>query len=206
MSLATLTTVISSRLQKLSELFSAQRAPSGYRPGVTLEYVRRNLGLASFTSTGPAQARFCLDDIGLQVDIAERTEAQLLMHLVMTEFMFTVPASEQGSARFELHHRGSIRRTGLACRQRSGAPVLLARLQAALNDDPGLHQALMGLDFKRLHLDLSGQQWHVRLEHMGGSEVVNRMPAFRRYIPLSGAQRDGLLTVLAGLQRVLGAI
>jgi hypothetical protein len=198
MSLATLTTVISSRLQKLSELFSAQRAPSGYRPGVTLEYVRRNLG--------PAQARFCLEDIGLQVDVAERTEAQLLMHLVMTEFMFTVPASEQGSARFELHHSGSIRRTGLACRQRAGAPVLLARLQAALNDDPGLHPALMGLDFKRLHLDLSGQQWHVRIEHMGGSEVVNRMPAFRRYIPLSGAQRAGLLTVLAGLQRVLGAL
>ena len=83
---------------------------------------------------------------------------------------------------------------------------MLARLQAALNDDPGLHQALMGLDFKRLHLDLSGQQWHVRIEHMGGSEVVNRMPAFRRYIPLSGAQRAGLLTVLAGLQRVLGAL
>ena len=68
MSLATLTTLISNRLQRLSELFSANRAPSGYRPGVTLEYVRRNLGLASFTSTGPAQARFCLDDIGLQVD------------------------------------------------------------------------------------------------------------------------------------------
>lgn len=58
MSLATLTTLISSRLQKLSELFSAQRAPSGYRPGVTLEYVRRNLGLASFTSTGPPRQDF----------------------------------------------------------------------------------------------------------------------------------------------------
>ena len=203
MSLATLTTVISSRLQKLSELFSAQRAPSGYRPGVTLEYVRRNLGLASFTSTGPAQARFCLEDIGLQVDVAERTEAQLLMHLVMTEFMFTVPASEQGSARFELHHSGSIRRTGLACRQRAGAPDLLARLQAALNDDPSLHQALMGLDFKRLHLDLNGQQWHVRLEHMGGSEVVNRMPAFRRYISLSIEQTRLLQQSILALHQVL---
>ena len=206
MSLATLTTLISNRLQKLSELFSAQAAPAGYRPGVTLEYLRRNLGLASFALTGPARAAFRLDDVGLPVDVAERTESQLLMHLVMTEFMITVPASEQGSARFELHHSGSIRRTGLVCRQRAGAPVLLARLQAALNDDPSLNQALMGLDFKRLHVDLSGHQWHVRLEHMGGSEVVNRMPAFRRYIPLSGAQRAGLLTVLAGLQRVLGAL
>ncbi|SFV09814.1 DUF3156 family protein [Pseudomonas sp. OV546] len=206
MSLVTFTTLISSRLQKLSELFSAQRAPAGYRPGVTLEYVRRNLGLASFASTGPARAAFRLDDTGLQVDVAERTESQLLMHLVMTEFMLTVPATEQGSARFELHHRGSIRRTGLACRQRSGEPALLARLEAALNDDLSLHQALMGLDFKRLHIALSGHQWQVRLEHIGGSEVVNRMPVFRRYIPLSDAQRAGLLTVLAGLQRVLGAV
>jgi len=52
MSLATLTTLISNRLQRLSELFSANRAPSGYRPGVTLEYVRRNLGLASFHLDG----------------------------------------------------------------------------------------------------------------------------------------------------------
>jgi len=206
MSLATLTTLISGSLQKLSELFSAQRAPAGYRPGGTLEYLRRNLGLANFTSTGPACAAFCLEDVGLLVDVAERTESQLLMHLVMTEFVIKVPASTQGSARFELHHSGSIRRTGLACRQRSGEPALLTRLQAALNDDPALYQALMLLDFKRLHIVLSEHQWLVRLEHLGGSEVVNRMPAFRRYIPLSGMQRAGLFSVLAGLQRVLGTL
>ena len=38
---------------------------------------------------------------------------------------------------------------------------------------------------------------------MGGSEVVNRMPAFRRYIGLSTEQRGYLLVVLAGLRRVL---
>jgi hypothetical protein len=192
-------------LQKLSELFSAQRAPAGYRPGVTLEYLRRNLGLASFTPTGRNSAVFGLGDSNLQVTVGERTEAQLLMHLVMTEFMIKVPASEQGNARFELHHRGSIRRTGLACRQRAGEPALLARLEAGLAQDDALHQALMALDFKHLRIELGSQQWQVRLEHMGGSEVVNRMPAFRRYIALSGAQRAALFDVLAGLQRVLGA-
>lgn len=206
MSLVTLTTLVSNRLQKLSELFSAQRAPAGYRPGVTLEYLRRNLGLASFASTGPAAAAFCLDDNGVRVEVAERTESQLLMHLVMTEFKLKVAASEQGNARFELHHSGSIRRTGLICRQRAGAPDLLARLQCALDNDLALHPALMMLDFKRLHIELSGHQWQVRLEHMGGSEVVNRMPAFRRYIPLSAAQRAGLLAVLSGLERVLGTV
>ncbi|MFJ4132303.1 DUF3156 family protein [Pseudomonas cyclaminis] len=192
-------------LQKLSELFSAQRAPAGYRPGVTLEYLRRNLGLAGFTSTGPTGAVFGLGDSGLQVAVGERTESQLLMHLVMTEFVIKVPASEQGNARFELHHRGSIRRTGLGVRQRAGAPTLLPRLEVALTQDQALHHALMVLDFKRLRIELDAQQWQVRLEHMGGSEVVNRMPAFRRYIALSGAQREALFDVLTGLKRALGA-
>jgi hypothetical protein len=61
----------------------------------------------------------------------------------------------------------------------------------------------MPLDFKRLHIELHARHWHVRLEHMGGSEVVNRMPAFRRYIALSREQRDVLLAALLGLQRVL---
>ncbi|WP_422630770.1 DUF3156 family protein [Pseudomonas mucidolens] len=203
MSLAPLTTVISTMLQKLSELFSARRAPAGYRPGITLEYLRRNLGVTGFALTGPASGAFFLDESDVQVEVVEYTQAQLLMHLVMTEFSFSVPASEEGSARFDLHHSGSIRRTGLRCRQRTGAPALLLRLQARLQADHALHQSLMVLDFKRLQFTLSGREWHVRLEHMGGSEVVNRMPAFRRYIALSGMQRETLLNVLAGLQRTL---
>ncbi|SEI17674.1 DUF3156 family protein [Pseudomonas asplenii] len=206
MSLATLTTQISRRLQKLSEVFGAGRAPAGYRPGITLEYLRRNLGLTSFALTEGGRATFCLETIDLQVDVVERTESQLLMHLVMTEFLISVPAFKQGSARFELHHSGSLRRTGLVCRQRAGAPTLLAGLQAGLKEDRALYEALMKLDFKHLRIELDGQQWHVRLEHMGGSEVVNRMPAFRRYIALSGAQREVLFSVLAGFQRVLGTL
>jgi hypothetical protein len=203
MSLATITTVISTMLQKLSELFSARRAPVGYRPGVTLEYLRRNLGLASFTATGPARAVLFLEEIDLAVEIVERTESQLLMHLVMTEFSIKVPASEEGSTRFDLHHSGSIRRTGLTFRQRAGEIALLARLRARLQEDKVLHQSLMALDFKRLHIELNDHEWHVRLEHMGGSEVVNRMPAFRRYIAFSDSQRLELLSVLTGFQRAL---
>lgn len=206
MSLATLSTVISMLRQKLSEAFSAQRAPSGYRPGVTLEYLRRNLGLASFTTTGPARAELVLPAPGVRVELVERTESQLLMHLVMTEFRVTASTSEEGNARFELHHRGALRRTGLGYRQRTGKPALLTRLQAGLEHDSTLHQALMLLDFKRLSIELSGCEWQVRLEHMGGSEVVNRMPAFRRYIALSREQREHLLTVLAGLPRLLSQL
>lgn len=203
MSLASITTVISTMLQKLFELFSAHRAPVGYRPGVTLEHVRRNLGLPSFEQIGPTTARASLDDGRLQLEIVERTESQLLMHLVMSEFVIRVPASREGTASFELHHAGAIRRTGIGCRQRGGDSALLAAFQAGLKNDRALHQALMPLDFKRLRIELQGGQWCVRLEHMGGSEVVNRMPAFRRYIALSSDQRTGLLETLIGLQRLL---
>jgi len=203
MSQGTLTTGISTMLQKLSELFSARRAPAGYRPGVTLEHLRRNLGLASFEQTEPTVARASLGDGSLQLEIVERTESQLLMHLVMTEFVIRVPASTEGTASFDLHHSGAVRRTGICCRQRAGDVALLAVLQAKLQEDRALYQALMPLDFKRLRIDLDGRQWCVRLEHMGGSEVVNRMPAFRRYIALSREQRDWLLQSLSVLQRVL---
>lgn len=203
MSQVPITKGISTMLQKLSELFSARRAPAGYRPGVTLGHLRRNLGLVRFEQVEPTTARASLEDGSLQLEIVERTESQLLMHLVMTEFVLRVPASREGMASFELHHGGAVRRNGIRCRQRAGDAALLARLQARLQEDSTLHQALMPLDFKRLRIDLDGPQWCVRLEHMGGSEVVNRMPAFRRYIALSREQRDGLLEALSGLQRVL---
>ncbi|MCP2072621.1 UNVERIFIED_ORG: hypothetical protein J2Y77_002057 [Pseudomonas lini] len=193
-------------LQKLSELFSAQRAPAGYRPGVTLALLRRNLGLARFEMSGPATATVATDDGHLQLEVVERTESQLLMHLVMTEFVLRVPASREGAARLELHHSGAVRRRGIGYRQRGGDGELSDRLKAAIESDSALYQALMPLDFKRLRIDLQGRQWCVRLEHMGGSEVVNRMPAFRRYIPLGREQRTALLAALSGLQRVLGTL
>ena len=206
MSQGNLRASLSTLLQKLSELFSAQRAPAGYRPGATLEHLRRNLALARFEVVGPATATAATDDGSLQLEIVERTESQLLMHLVMTEFVLRVPATQEGTARLELHHSGAVRRSGIRCRQRDGRSDLAARLQVAVEQDLVLYQALMPLDFKRLRIDLQGRQWCVRLEHMGGSEVVNRMPAFRRYIPLSREQRTVLLATLSGLQRVLATL
>ncbi|AZF06249.1 hypothetical protein C4J94_3488 [Pseudomonas sp. R5-89-07] len=158
---------------------------------MTLERLRRGLGLAA------------LEVDGLAFEIVERTESQLLMHLVMTEFILRVPTSTGGAGRFEVHHGGAIRRTGIRVRRRTGNQALGRELHARLQVDSALFQALMPLDFKRLRIELQDRQWCVRLEHMGGSEVVNRMPAFRRYIAISPAQRDHLLAALAGLKRVL---
>lgn len=179
------------------------RAPSGYRPGVTLAHLQRNLGLAGGEVLGPGSARLALADGSLAFEVHERTESQLLMHLVLCEFRLQWPGPQQGKAALVLQHTGALRRSGLRWRQRRGERGWLATLEQALARDPALQQALMPLDFKHLRLELADGCWSLTLEHMGGSEVVNRMPAIRRYIRLSAAQRDLLLAALKGLARLV---
>ncbi|WP_044870542.1 DUF3156 family protein [Pseudomonas sp. LFM046] len=178
-----------------------RRPPSGYRPGATLVHVQRDLqGLPGEPLDGAAM-RFRSADGTLDFEVREVVQAQFLMHLVLTEFVLRVPSAGIGPVRIELNHRGAIRRQGIACKVRAGdAGALANRLQ----DDPRLLAALMPLDFKRLRIEREGSQWVVRLEHMGASEVVNRMPAFRRYIRLTAEQRQHLLQVFRGLRELLG--
>jgi len=178
------------------------RAPSGYRPGVTLEHLRRNLGLAGCQVLEPGRARFTLAG-GVAFEVCERTESQLLMHIVVCEFRLVCSARSEGVASLALHHTGAIRRAGLGWKQKGGEAGLLERLRQRLEQDRTLYDALMPLDFKRLRLERAEGQWTVVLEHMGGSEVVNRMPAFRRYIRIDPQQRALLLTALVGLQKLL---
>ena len=185
--------------QRLSD-----RAPAGYRPGLTLEKLQRNLGLDSFEVLGPGLGRF--NWTGQAVQVRERCEAQLLMHLVLSEFSLSLPATGQGSAHLELHHSGSLRRSGLRVQLRQGEPALQAELQRRLLADSALLQALMPLDFKRLRLHRSDGQWTLTLEHIGASEVVNRLPAFRRYIRLSPEQRQHLLATLQGVPALLAGL
>lgn len=178
------------------------RAPSGYRPGVTLEHLRRNLGLAGCQVLEPGRARFALAG-GVEFEVRERTESQLLMHIVVCEFHLSCSARSEGVATLVLHHTGAIRRAGLGWKQHGGEAGLLEQVRGRLEQDRSLYDALMPLDFKRLRLERAQDRWTVVLEHMGGSEVVNRMPAFRRYIRIDPQQRTLLLRALAGLQNLL---
>lgn len=181
-----------------------RRPPAGYRPGATLEQARRNLGGLEFAAVAPGVGRFSTVDGGLVFELHERPEAQFLMHLVLSEFVVECPAAGDGEASFELRHSGALRRRGLVCRQRAGDPLLGQTLGARLDADEHLQRALLPLDFRRLRLQRSAGRWRLRLEHMGASEVVNRLPSFRRYIRLSREQRDHLLRALFHLQRLLG--
>lgn len=190
-------------LRSLSDRFIRQRQPSGYRPGETLAHVRRNFGGLSFEVLEPTRGRFAAAD-GLFFEAQERTHSELLMHLVLTDFVLQVPSREAGALQIELRHTGAVRRAGLTCKRRAGEAAALAALEAALLHDQPLRTALMPLDFKRLVIGRGeAGGWTVSLEHMGASEVVNRMPSFRRYIRLDDRQRDGLLQSLSALQRIL---
>lgn len=161
-----------------------------------MQRVWRNLGLTDVQSA----ASFTYREDGPRIEVRERTESHLLMHLAMCEFILRVPALVQGTLRAELHHTGALRRTGLACRRRGGDQGLFEALESRLEE---VRAALMPLDFKHLAIECRDGQWQVTLEHMGASEVVNRMPAFRRYIPLDMEQRKHLWRAFDALERLL---
>lgn len=189
-------------IRSLREHLLAPRAPSGYRPGATLMCLARNLGQQDLAVAGvlhdPAQ--------GWQAKVHERVEAHLLMHIVTCEFQLQLPAPQQGEVSLELRHTGALRRTSLACVYRKGDRARFAQLRDRLLQQTALVAALMPLDFKRLSLACRDGQWLLTLEHMGGSEVVNRMPAFRRYIPISPQQRAHLMASLAQFSRLLPSL
>lgn len=191
-------------LQRLSEWFGKPRLPSGYRPGATLALVQRNLvGLSFEPLEGGARGRFSIPAAELSFEVVERTHSELLMHLVVSDFLLQVPALGRGAVALDIRHCGAFTRTGLVCKRRQGDGDVLAALEQRLLGDEALCQALMPLDFKRLSIRLVGEEWQVSLEHMAASEVVNRVPSFRRYIRLSEGQRDCLIASLVALQRIL---
>lgn len=194
-------------LRSLSDRFGKNRQPSGYRPGVTLGHVRRNLGNLQFEALGVTHGRFSTADGGLSFEVRERTHSELLMHLVLSDFVLQVPSSSAGALKVELHHSGNLKRTGIACKRRGGDVAAFDQLESLLLADERLIAALMPLDFKRLTV-VRGEEggWTVSLEHMAASEVVNRMPSFRRYIRLSEGQREALVGAFLALQRLLQGV
>ncbi|WP_409301425.1 DUF3156 family protein [Pseudomonas sp. KCJK8993] len=192
---------LSSWRQNLFELW--HRPPSGYRPGLTLGQLRRDLVGLGYVGQDAARGRFHCPRRDLEFDVAECAQAQFLMHIVVCQWQLRVPAAGPGRARISLRHTGAIRRQGLTARVRDGEQADWAPLIQRLCQDPQLLAELLPLDFKRLELHRDDQGWQVRLEHFGASEVVNRLPGMRRYIRLNAVQREALLDSFAHLQRLL---
>lgn len=190
-------------IRRLRDLLFSPRLPAGYRPGLTLGHLVRNLGPLQVQWLEPSITVIGSPDLAWQAEVRECVEAHLLMHVVTCEFRLSVPAPKEGEVRLELRHTGALRRTGIACVYRSGDKSAFAQVRDLVARDAALLADLMPLDFKRLSLQRRNGQWQVAMEHMGGSEVVNRMPAFRRYIRLSPQQRSHVLGCLTRFSEVL---
>lgn len=92
--------------------------PAAYRPGATLALVRRNLAACD----GEAQdGRLLLRTKELSLEVRERVQAHLFMHIVSTEFSLFVAAPGGPPASLELRHAGCLRRRGILCKVRSGS-------------------------------------------------------------------------------------
>ncbi|MEB5138544.1 DUF3156 family protein [Pseudomonas aeruginosa] len=176
--------------------------PAAYRPGATLALVWRNLAACD----GEAQdGRLLLRTKELSLEVRERVQAHLFMHIVSTEFSLFVAAPGGRRPAWSCV-------TPVAC----GVAASFARYAAGAGSsrcgrpcrggDRVLLEQLMPLDFRSLRLCRDDRGWTVSLEHLGACEVVNRFPAYRRYIPLVAEQRLALLGAFAQLQRLLSPV
>ncbi|WP_079389916.1 DUF3156 family protein [Pseudomonas aeruginosa] len=174
--------------------------PAAYRPGATLALVRRNLAACD----GEAQdGRLLLRTKELSLEVRERVQAHLFMHIVSTEFSLFVaaPGGAAGQPGAASRRLLAASRHPLQGTQRERARAVAGGL--AGGGDRVLLEQLMPLDFRSLRLCRDDRGWTVSLEHLGACEVVNRFPAYRRYIPLVAEQRLALLGAFAQLQRLL---
>lgn len=180
------------------------RLPKGYRPGVTLARLERDLSGLDYLGEEDGQRRYALPGSHWSVLVSEVVDSQLLLHTVSCRFSLQLAlAGPAQPCRLAFSHRGSWRRSGIACRLLRGDASELAALRQQLEQDADLHTALMPLDFKRCELLGDAAGWRVEIEPFAASEVVGRFPPFRRYIRLITTQKLAVLASMAALRRLL---
>jgi hypothetical protein len=177
------------------ELF--RRHPPGYSPGVTLGRALADLqGTFVAGEVDKAGTVLGFSEGSLSCEVRESVERHFLMHIVGLEFALHVPAVAVPGARIRVRNTGLLFRTGIACVVPAQFRTMLKPLMERIESDRELENALMKLDFRRCEINGSEQGWTVRIEPYGASEVVNRMPSFRRYIRLGREQAGAMAEAL----------
>ncbi|MCA7883175.1 DUF3156 family protein [Burkholderia contaminans] len=177
--------------------------PPGHRPGAIAARVLADLraareadGAAGLTARLPNRVR---------VTIGERVERQFLMHTVSVKVAATAcgPAV-QGSAR--VRQTGWLRSTGIDAVAVPGCDPGFVDAVAALVAEPSLADALRPLHLTDCTIDARDGRWTLAIVPFGGSEVVNRMPSFRRYVRLTGEQAAALSAACLAFETALRRI
>jgi len=167
--------------------------PPGHRPSVIAARVLADLRAVRDAGgagggVGGVTARL---PNGVRVSIDERVARQFLMHTVSVKVTAAArgPAAH-GSAR--VRQTGWLRCTGIDAAPMSGCDPVFIDTLAALLAEPSLADALRPLHFTDCAIDARDGRWTLAIVPFGGSEVVNRMPSFRRYVRLIDAQAAAL--------------
>ncbi|VWC89727.1 hypothetical protein BLA18112_03227 [Burkholderia lata] len=177
--------------------------PPGHRPGAIAARVLADLraerdadGAGSLTARLPN---------GVRVSVAERVDRQFLMHTVCVKVAATAggPAA-QGDAR--VRQTGWLRRTGIDAVAVPGCDPVFVDTLAALVAEPSLADALRPLHLTDCTIDACDGRWTLAIVPFGGSEVVNRMPSFRRYVRLTGEQAAALSAACLAFETALRRI
>ena len=194
--------MLSTARSVLKKIF--EQPPPGYRQGATLDRVMADVrGKLTVTSLGAAHAHLSSADGSLKCKIRERVERHFLMHIVALEVSLTVPAAAVPGGRLEIRNSGVMFRKGIVCAVPTNCLAEMKAIKDMLEGNKALVAALMVLDFRRCELVGTETGWQICLEPYGASEVVSRMPSFRRYIRLGREQTDSLIMALKALQHVL---
>ncbi|KVO53973.1 DUF3156 family protein [Burkholderia stagnalis] len=192
--------------------------PPGYRPGATAVRVLADLsatrdraggangsngasGASGSNGANGANGVARLPN-GVRVSATEQVARQFLMHTVSVRIAVTArgPAAH-GSAR--VLQTGWLRRTGVRAAPRPGCDPDFARIVDALLAETALADALRPVHLADCAIDAHDGCWTLTIVPYGGSEVVNRMPSFRRYVRLTGEQAAALSAACAAFDRVL---
>ncbi|AOJ89731.1 hypothetical protein WS87_24035 [Burkholderia sp. MSMB0856] len=178
--------------------------PPGHRPGAIAARVLADLGAARDASSGAAEPLARLPN-GVHVAIEERVDRQFLMHTVSVQVSTSAdgPAG-QGHAR--VLQTGWLRRTGVAAEPAAGCSPGFVRAVAALVADSSLADALRPLHLTDCTIAARDGRWTLAVVPFGGSEIVNRMPSFRRYVRLTGEQAAALSAACLAFETALRGI
>ncbi|KWE91459.1 DUF3156 family protein [Burkholderia territorii] len=178
--------------------------PPGHRPGAVAACVLADLGAVRDANGGAAETRARLPN-GARVSIDERVDRQFLMHTVNVRVSVDT-AGPAGEGHARLLQTGWLRRAGIAAAPAPGCDPAFVRAVAALVADSALAGALRPLHLTDCTIAARDGRWTLAVVPFGGSEVVNRMPSFRRYVRLTGEQASALSAACLAFETALRGI
>lgn len=169
--------------------------PRGGRAADLLSHVQADLVGCELTR-GAAGTAVVRPPTGPSFEIEVRREKRRLIDLHVLAVHVHGPVTELREAAIVLHHRGQIRRTGLAGRVRGGDTVAVTAFRDELMAGGALERASLPLDFTSFELRANHGAWRATLELMGASYVRTTFPPSARYVGLDAEQLAALLATV----------